>query len=508
MAWKGVITNSGNELLAQWTGGKTLTITRAAAGTGRVSETAMLAQTALVTEKQEASIISNKTVDKGQRLQLRITPQAFAYTLNQFGIWAKLNNETEKMIALFQTDTDAGVDIPSTADVPDYMYTFYALLEFSGNEGTLEVVIDASSMATAETVENAIADHDKNGNAHQAALAGKQDKITASGVLMGDGKGGVSAKGVDTTPTADSGNLVTSGGVAAAVENATASAGSNLNAHTKNQNNPHNVTKSQVGLGDVDNTSDLNKPVSTAQQTALNAKQNIIKTSGILVCDGNGGFSAKGVDDTPTADSGNLITSGGVKAAIMNDAAPAGFGLGTFAKKVSSLNDITATGFYYSDYFNGAPSLNGYYAIHMEQEWSYSSDGRIATQFGLGHNSLYGCIRYRYNGEWSSWIWTAQYVRTSYTGTGTYGSDNPNSIELVQRPLLSFIIPTSKEGSGLILYGRNGFLLKNNGSVYHTSSSTVGLTFDMQQTCTWYSTKSADYQANLSGVSYTLFAIA
>ena len=27
MAWKGVITNSGSELLAQWTAGKTLTIT-------------------------------------------------------------------------------------------------------------------------------------------------------------------------------------------------------------------------------------------------------------------------------------------------------------------------------------------------------------------------------------------------------------------------------------------------------------------------------------------------
>lgn len=35
-----------------------------------------------------------------------------------------------------------------------------------------------------------------------------------------------------------------------------------------------NITKSNIGLGNVDNTSDANKPVSTAQQTALNAKQN------------------------------------------------------------------------------------------------------------------------------------------------------------------------------------------------------------------------------------------
>lgn len=35
------------------------------------------------------------------------------------------------------------------------------------------------------------------------------------------------------------------------------------------------VTKADVGLGNVDNTSDVNKPVSTAQQTALNLKANL-----------------------------------------------------------------------------------------------------------------------------------------------------------------------------------------------------------------------------------------
>ena len=36
------------------------------------------------------------------------------------------------------------------------------------------------------------------------------------------------------------------------------------------------LTKSDVGLSNVDNTSDLNKPISTATQTALNAKENTI----------------------------------------------------------------------------------------------------------------------------------------------------------------------------------------------------------------------------------------
>lgn len=38
--------------------------------------------------------------------------------------------------------------------------------------------------------------------------------------------------------------------------------------------NPHNVTKSDVGLGNVDNTSDIDKPISTATQTAINLKAN------------------------------------------------------------------------------------------------------------------------------------------------------------------------------------------------------------------------------------------
>ena len=46
----------------------------------------------------------------------------------------------------------------------------------------------------------------------------------------------------------------------------------NLETHINNKSNPHEVTKDQVGLGNVDNTSDANKPISTATQTALNGK--------------------------------------------------------------------------------------------------------------------------------------------------------------------------------------------------------------------------------------------
>lgn len=51
---------------------------------------------------------------------------------------------------------------------------------------------------------------------------------------------------------------------------------SNLDNHKADTNNPHKVTKAQVGLSNVDNTSDINKPVSVAQQNAINqAKQEV-----------------------------------------------------------------------------------------------------------------------------------------------------------------------------------------------------------------------------------------
>lgn len=42
-----------------------------------------------------------------------------------------------------------------------------------------------------------------------------------------------------------------------------------VNQHIANKSNPHAVTKAQVGLGNADNTSDANKPVSTAQASAI-----------------------------------------------------------------------------------------------------------------------------------------------------------------------------------------------------------------------------------------------
>lgn len=49
-----------------------------------------------------------------------------------------------------------------------------------------------------------------------------------------------------------------------------------LTTHTARVDNPHAVTKAQVGLALANNTSDANKPVSVAQQAALDAKADLV----------------------------------------------------------------------------------------------------------------------------------------------------------------------------------------------------------------------------------------
>lgn len=59
-------------------------------------------------------------------------------------------------------------------------------------------------------------------------------------------------------------------------------------AHYADTANPHATTKSQVGLSNVDNTSDANKPVSTATQTALDLKEATANKQNSLAVDGTG----------------------------------------------------------------------------------------------------------------------------------------------------------------------------------------------------------------------------
>lgn len=178
--WNGVITNAGNSLLNEWVNEKALNFDSAAAGQGTVAAAAMMAQTALVNEKQTASLLGGERVSSGIRLKLRIAAPNTAYTLNQFRVSASVDGGASAMIALFQLEQ--GVPIPSKTESPDFVYTFYALISCS-NTGTWTVTVDTSACVTQGDMSAAIAE----------AVKTKQDKIMVKGLLLGDGNGNISA---------------------------------------------------------------------------------------------------------------------------------------------------------------------------------------------------------------------------------------------------------------------------------------------------------------------------
>lgn len=91
-----------------------------------------------------------------------------------------------------------------------------------------------------------------------------------------------------------------------------------FNNHVNNKSNPHEVTKTQIGLGNVDNTSDKNKPVSTAQQTAINSTGHTLKVANnkIQLLDANGTMLSQ--VDLPEGGKIDTISVNGVNQPITN----------------------------------------------------------------------------------------------------------------------------------------------------------------------------------------------
>ena len=82
----------------------------------------------------------------------------------------------------------------------------------------------------------------------------------------------------------------------------------NLDAHTGNKSNPHSVTKAQVGLGRVDNTSDADKPLSTAAQNAMaQLSDELEKVAGMTLLGGGAGGGE--LEDT-ALEAGNFVNTG------------------------------------------------------------------------------------------------------------------------------------------------------------------------------------------------------
>ena len=83
---------------------------------------------------------------------------------------------------------------------------------------------------------------------------------------------------------------------------------SGLDSHTGNKSNPHAVTKAQVGLGQADNTSDADKPISKAAQKALDQLSDALEqVAGMTLLGGGAGGGE--LDDT-ALEAGSFVNAG------------------------------------------------------------------------------------------------------------------------------------------------------------------------------------------------------
>lgn len=149
--------------------------------------------------------------------------------------------------------------------------------------------------------------------ATKTALDGKQEKVTGAATTI-----------TDSNLTADRALISNSSGKVAVSSVTSTELGyldgvtSNIQTQLNNKLSSAPVTsvnnktgavtlaKGDVGLGNVDNTSDANKPISNATQAALNDKQSKITANGILKGDGKGNITAANSIDLPTDHVSNI----------------------------------------------------------------------------------------------------------------------------------------------------------------------------------------------------------
>ena len=212
-----VLTNAGRDLLAQWATGGELTIDKAACGQGTVNEAYLMGQTQLVAQKKLLSIVRRANVAQGVQLQLQCTNKdvSAAFTINQIGVWAHLDNGASVMIAIYQDST--GVLVPTAAEMADYVFTFYATLQMS-NTGELTVTIDSSALVSMETfgslegeVDDILDGTTTVPKASHAALADNATNATNAS----------NADHADTADNATNANYATSAGMATTANHAT-----------------------------------------------------------------------------------------------------------------------------------------------------------------------------------------------------------------------------------------------------------------------------------------------
>ena len=209
--------------------------------------------------------------------------------------------------------------------------------------------------------------------AAETALAGKVDKETNKSLMSADEH--TKLTGIESGAQV---NTVT---------------GIKGNAENNYRTGEINISPANIGLGNVDNTSDANKPISTAAQTALDGKQNVLT-----------------FDNSPTENSDNPVKSGGVYSALAGKISTSAKGANGGVAELDANGKIPSSQMPSSvDNILEYPTLNDfpttgedrkiYIALDtkLTYRWGGTEYGEISPSIALGTTSSTA-----YRGDWGA----------------------------------------------------------------------------------------------------------
>ena len=183
-----------------------------------------------------------------------------------------------------------------------------AIIEEAPIDGTSYARKDATwvSLAGGGDMLKSVYDTDNDGKVDSAEVADSATYATTAGTISGS----ITISQVSDAGSAATKAVGTTTGTVAAGDDSRIVAGGTALQPTGSGASLTGMTASQVGLGNVDNTSDANKPVSSATQTALNAKQPLdADLTAIAALAGTAGILIKTAANTWTLDTSTYLTT-------------------------------------------------------------------------------------------------------------------------------------------------------------------------------------------------------
>ena len=142
MAWETSITALGYEMLSNLASGSVLNMTRAVTGTGTDSN--LYNMTSMHNTVTTGSLTRTAESD-GVVIKIRFYSYNNAYLMKQIGLFATVDNGTERLFAVLQ-NTD-GVDILDKGSFPDFSFNVSLFIK-SDKMDSITVQIDANALVT------------------------------------------------------------------------------------------------------------------------------------------------------------------------------------------------------------------------------------------------------------------------------------------------------------------------------------------------------------------------